>query len=1011
MWSLRFHKNFVFRTPAYSFSESVLNPTTVKKFVSEEKFQKAIYVSSIVLFNEIQRWLKGELKNEKDLKRLLYSVSKYISRIQTRCTPYGLFAACSTGEWGAESDIKITGDLRSHTRLDMDFVCALTQYLSENPIFQPYILFYPNNSIYPIGDELRYVEYKLIKELRSHTLKTVSKSDYITGVLNAAKPGAHLNSLIELLVKQGIKFEDAKSFINEMVKAQLLVSELEPAVTGEEFMSPLLKTLQRIYRQSNDKELGNIVNYISEIKGQTELLDAESGQNIQGYKELIKTIKQVKIPISEKVFIQVDAYRQSSKAALNETIQQNLIKVIGFLKKMSLPFQAGDLTNFKNRFYEKYEEREMPLLEVLDKEIGIGYPFKDNDGVNPLIDDFIVPQQQNVGMQIGSNNKDQMLYEKLTEALKHNNTVVTFKDKDLEGFTGHENGISPITLSVMFKLIDAKSNKIQLSFLGGNPSAASLLGRFAHGDKEILNIIRDIVEYENEVMQGKILAEIVHLPQSRIGNIILRPTLRDYEIPYLGKSGLPTECQISLSDLKVSVKNNRVILRSERLNKEILPRMSTAHNYSMNALPVYKFLCDMQIQDVNMPGLFFNWGGQSKSFKFLPRAEYNDVILMPATWNLSKQDYDNLLKNINSDSFSKEVKDWKLKWKLPRYIMLKEGDNELFIDLESELSVKTFLDSVKKRNEIELVEFLFNAESALVHDEKGYPYTNEIITILFNDDYKGKTSDLTLYNNIGKIAKKPDEIAKRFFPPGSEWLFYKIYCGVASADKILLNVIRPLVEDLRRKRLIERWFFIRYSDPDFHIRLRLYNRDINKIGEIIQVLNPYLNQLQEKHHVTKIMNDTYNRELERYGNNTIEITEEYFEIESEMALNLINIATGENWEDIKLFYAFRSIDELLDNFYFTPGQKLHFMEILKGNFIREHGGSKELKLSLDDKFREHRKKLEGVLGKKNDNEVDYISIANLLNWRKLKISSIADSIVKLHEKRQLQPSLYNRPLA
>ena len=139
------------------------------------------------------------------------------------------------------------------------------------------------------------------------------------------------------------------------------------------------------------------------------------------------------------------------------------------------------------------------------------------------------------------------------------------------------------------------------------------------------------------------------MPESRIGNILLRPVLRNYEIPYLGKSAMPVENQIQVADLMVSVKNGKIILRSQKLNKEIIPRLSTAHNYSFNALPVYQFLCDLQTQHFEKSGFGFNWGSLSTSYKFLPRAEYKNVILARAKWQLLKSDLQVLLDDKNPD--------------------------------------------------------------------------------------------------------------------------------------------------------------------------------------------------------------------------------------------------------------------------------------------------------------------------------------------------------------------------
>ena len=61
----------------------------------------------------------------------------------------------------------------------------------------------------------------------------------------------------------------------------------------------------------------------------------------------------------------------------------------------------------------------------------------------------------------------------------------------------------------------------------------------------------------------------------------------------------------------------------------------------------------------------------------------------------------------------------------------------------------------------------------------------------------------------------------RSFYPGDKWLYYKLYGGVKSCDFILPIYILPMMNRLKRMHLISKWFYIRYSDPDFHIRLRI----------------------------------------------------------------------------------------------------------------------------------------------------------------------------------------------
>ena len=73
---------------------------------------------------------------------------------------------------------------------------------------------------------------------------------------------------------------------------------------------------------------------------------------------------------------------------------------------------------------------------------------------------------------------------------------------------------------------------------------------------------------------------------------------------------------------------------------------------------------------------------------------------------------------------------------------------------------------------------------------------------------------------------------ERIFIPGSRWLFFKLYTGTQSADILLTRHISPFVRRLRESGAIDDFFFIRYTDPLFHLRLRLHLPDTSRYGEV-----------------------------------------------------------------------------------------------------------------------------------------------------------------------------------
>lgn len=249
-----------------------------------------------------------------------------------------------------------------------------------------------------------------------------------------------------------------------------------------------------------------------------------------------------------------------------------------------------------------------------------------------------------------------------------------------------------------------------------------------------------------------------------------------------------------------------------------------------------------------------------------------------------------------------------------------------------------------------------------------------------------------------------DNIVKRTFIPGDQWIYFKLYTGYKTADTILSKTLPPIIAQLNAKNMIDKWFFIRYSDPHSHLRLRFYANDVKNVSLIISSINQAITPYVSNDLIWKMQLDTYQREMERYGTKTIEHTETIFHFDSEAIMNTLSILEGNENNQQRWLLALKMLDALFDDFEFNIDQKIELITKLSEDFKKEFRFTiKEGKLQLDKKFRANRKLIEEIMIDTSAKE--WSIFLNIIKEKSISVMPVAKALLNMEIKQELEVPL------
>lgn len=886
------NKNVVLRTPYNSlekyfelFGDSDQTEEQMGKLMLDKEFLEILFISTKSLFHNLQ---KNNTKNKLN-KKQFYSCLKYIIRSTSRCTPYGLCAGVSLATLSTQTDIVLDkkGNHKKYVRVDMKWLLTIIKAIETDQNILPYLKMRVNSYLYEKGSRLInpwYIEFE--KSDCSNTSKSIRNTPLVKYVLMLAKNPITYSELKKKIHEKyyDVPKEKIDTFLKQLIDNEILISELLPPLVNSEPLNYILNII---------KDIPTAIEWGERLKKVQQLINEYSGTSVGEMEILHEQLWEMLEELNpNKEYLQVDLKKNLLKSNISNNIAEEAQEFIELLCNLAdFNSEPSYISDFRVNFLEKYGfDIAVPILEVFDNDLGTGAPF---GYTAPL------SKQTGVDTQLTNTKLETYLYQKINAAIKEGVKEIVVTDKEIEPLKNNaiQTELLPKSLELCFEVfsetpqeLDAGNFLIMPTGFIMSDFAEKSFGRFAYMFKE--DYQEEWHDYEEKDV---VTVEISEYPaHKRNSNVALCQSHFDYQLA-LNTPKVDSENYIDIHDVYMGIdsETNKFYLKSAKLNKRLSIRSSNLFNSRLGS-NIYRFLEEnngLTAMPLVQSYYTFNMFLQP----YVPRIVYKKIIIAPAKWKIPL----NIIKAGNNDLLN-----YIKKWEIPRFVYFIEGDNKLLLDLSNKYHLQVLYDMGNKTFEdITLQEVINLKSNHWLKDLDGESYQNEIVLSFCKNDKSEMTNYLEPIvlqhkhpiNDICHTIYEPDI----YLPPAENgWIYLKLYGDKSIFDEIISLEIKKWCNNLCDAGILEKYFFIRYSDPDKHIRLRLKFTSSSNIS--FSQIFEWVDNLNKKYFISNVQVCSYHRETWRYGGKeSIDMAETVFFRDSQLIEDILAIKKENDFsEDI-----------------------------------------------------------------------------------------------------------------
>jgi lantibiotic biosynthesis protein len=809
-------------------------------FAKRGEFRTALAIASPVLFRQFDRDRGARADRRAALRALAYAV-----RMASRCTPFGTFALVGGVEMGPQTTLSFDpGIMVTRTRIDMAYVETYATAVEALPERRNELEVVASESVMERGARLHIVHARRTTPSRTapgamdHTAISVRRTAAVDFVRAFAATPHRLDEIAAAVsARFGIGDERAQRLVDALYDAGLLLSTIRPY--------PVSGSREALGR--NDDVLAG--DFAPAVRAAAAFDEAAGGREPEALARAVEALPQP--PSGDLLPFQIDAARVT-----HGTLGAAVLRDVEELARISTHGELVDpLKDYAQSFLARYEgmERLVPLLELTDPELGLGAP--PDSMLNPA---EIDPKRQTALLELYAN------------AMRRGEREIDLRTEDLPRYIGPplpDRALPPtIEMGVVIAARDAAAidrGEYLIAPCAGfiTDGAARSFGRFADVLPPAM-LGRAVAALRRNAPAGCIEAELVYATAfGRVVNVAQRPPMVEYEI-VAGFAAGSDPRRLPLSDLVVGLNADGFAVYSRALRKRVLVRESHLTNTPDFAPGPIRFLSLLARKPSMMHG-GFRWHRLGKA-PYLPRVRCARLVLALARWNVPV--------GVARDEAA--LARWLETWAVDPVVVLCARDNRLVLDLRTALGRELLRDQTDRQGvtDVVLEEMLVPVERHWLR-ARGRPYSAEFVFSL------ERTQPAVV------DARARDRVvpaAERVRAPMSDWVYLKCYAPRDRADDVIARAIAPVIAEAEQRLGPLPWFFVRYADPRFHLRIRVACG--THAAEVMALLAHVMQALIGDGELERFSFDTYEREVERYGGSeAMHVVEQIFCAHSRLA--------------------------------------------------------------------------------------------------------------------------------